>query len=313
MRLSIVTTIALAPIWMGGPTHADDLLGRSAYDAFRDCDHCPELVLIPPGVFQMGVDADEVGVNRSETPRHEVTIDYTFAVGRYEVTRGEFARYVQATERQPGPCLGITVQGIHWEAEVDWRSPGFVQTDRDPVVCVSWDDAVGYMEWLSQETGFTYRLLSEAEWEYIAHAFALPENPCSHANIADRTYAEFAPDWPVHGCRDGHTFTAPVGSYVGNAIGVFDVLGNAWEWVADCWHDDYHGAPVDGSVWTSGDTWQHAGHCPKKVLRGGSWFSYPRITSATYRDWDLKHYRVSNYGFRVARGVSMEIALAGKD
>ena len=138
---------AITVLSAGAQTRADDdLLNRPAYDAFRDCDHCPELVLIPPGSFQMGAAATDDGAYRRETPRHEVTIDYTFAAGRYEVTRGEFARYAAATGRQPGPCLGVTAQGVHWAAEVSWRAPGFPQTDRDPVVCVSWDDTLGYVD-----------------------------------------------------------------------------------------------------------------------------------------------------------------------
>lgn len=294
-------------------TAADEDLGPAgpaAFSAFRDCEHCPEMVVIPPGQFEMGAPDDAPGIYPRETPRHRVRIASPFAVGRYEVTRAEFAGFVAATGLRPGRCLGVTPDGIHWNPEVDWRDPGFAQTDQDPVVCVNWQDSQAYTEWLSAETGYGYRLLSEAEWEYVARAFTVPADPCVHGNIADRSYTAFDPDWPVHDCRDGHVFTAPVGSFAANAVGVHDMLGNVWEWVADCWHDDYRGAPADGRAWTGGDSWMHAGDCPKKVMRGASWFSFPRILRLTYRDWDLSHYRVSNYGFRVARDLGLNLATA---
>ena len=151
-----------------------------------------------------------------------------------------------------------------------WKNPGFghEQDETEPVVCVSWDDAQAYVRWLSEETGEAYRLLSEAEWEYVARAGTTTARywgeseagQCRYANGAD---AGTGFEWAVS-CHDGHARTAPVGRYEANAFGLYDVLGNVLEWTADCWNESYAGAPSNGGAWESGE-------CTRRVLRGGSW------------------------------------------
>jgi formylglycine-generating enzyme required for sulfatase activity len=269
---------------------------------FRDCEDCPEMVVIPPGRFRMG---DLNGGGRSdEKPVHDVRIKYNFAVGKYEVTRGEYAIFVKATGRGAGDgCYYHT--GEEWKkgGSKSWRDPGYDQTDRDPVACINWDDAKAYVSWLSRRQGQRYRLLSEAEWEYVARAgsgskysFGNDKGAlCGHGNGADGS-TSFS--WRNGACDDGYSEqTAPVGSFKANNFGLHDIHGNVWEWVADCWHGSYQGAPTNGSAWTSG------GNCSRRVLRGGSWLSYPWYLRVADRSWGGTGGRVSVNGFRVARTV----------
>jgi formylglycine-generating enzyme required for sulfatase activity len=171
-----------------------------------------------------------------------------------------------------------------------------------PVACVSWDDAAAYAAWLSAKSGYVYRLPSSAEWEYGARAGSDAELPwgetaaaaCAEANVADYSAAERFPGWNVFPCTDNFVYTAPVGSFKANAFGLHDLLGNVFEWVQDCWHDDYSDAPADGSARVE------AG-CSERELRGGSWFSIPRYVNATYRNRFEHGYRSSSIGFRVVR------------
>ena len=167
---------------------------------------------------------------------------------------------------------------------------------------MSWDDAKTYLRWIGRKAGVTYRLLSDAEWEYMARAGGASKYPfgdaenslCVYGNGADRSTGF---DWRNKFCGDGYgERTAPVGSYRPNAFGVFDTLGNVWEWTEDCWHDGYSGAPVDGSAWLRGD-------CRKRVLRGGSWRSGPRIVRSAYRVRYSADDRNYSFGFRVARAL----------
>ena len=275
--------------------------GRQPGDTFKDCADCPEMVVIPPGRFRMGdLSGDAYDILK---PVHAVTIGYKLAVGTYEVTRGEFAAFVNDTGYgASGGCWYYT--GSDWEesASTSWRSPGFGQSDRDPVVCVSWDDAKAYLRWISRKTEVTYRLLSEAEWEYMARAGSTSKYPfgnsennlCDHGNGADRSSGFY---WRNTICSDGYgERTAPAGSYRPNAFGVFDTLGNVWEWTEDCWHDSYHGAPSDGRAWTTG------GDCGKRAKRGGGWTDESEVLRPAVRSgWSSTDYRNWSYGFRVAR------------
>ena len=236
-------------------------------ETFRDCLTCPELVVVPAGTYLMGSPSYETGREEDEGPVHQVTIGQAFAVGKYEVTVGEYRRFVETTgyEGESG-CYVLTEGKWKKESERTWRNPGYRQSERDPVVCVSWRDAHAYAEWLSRQTGKTYRLLSEAEWEYVARAGTTTARywgeretgQCRYVNGAD-SRTDF--DWRI-GCDDGYARTAPVGSYQQNGFGLYDVLGNAWEWVQDCGNESYAGAPSDGRAWERGD-------CGRRVLRGG--------------------------------------------
>ena len=187
-------------------------------------------------------------------PRRRVTIANPFAVGKYEVTRREFGAFMRATGRSMyGGCAywDIGERKAKRDDARSWRSPGFEQTDLDPVVCVNWDDAKAYVNWLSEKTGKGYRLPSEAEWEYAARGGIRTSRywgddvsaQCAHANGADGTLKAHYSNWRwvVASCRDGFVHTAPVGSFRANGFGLHDMHGNVWEWVVDCWNVNYKG------------------------------------------------------------------------
>jgi formylglycine-generating enzyme required for sulfatase activity len=235
------------------------------------------MVVVPAGKFEMGaVDGEqakfEVPPNLAgyEQPRHEVTIAKPFALAKFEVTRGEFAAFVKATNFHIAPgCVapGEAVLGRR-NAELNWQNPGFPQTDRDPVVCVNGPDISAYLEWLRKTTGKPYRLPSEAEFEYAARAGtttpfywgADADKVCEYENIGDQSAAEGfkQANFAAMPCRDGFVQTAPVGSFKPNPFGLFDMLGNVWEITADCWAGSYADAPADGSPRKSGDCGMHA-------------------------------------------------------
>ncbi len=218
-------------------------------DTFRDCNECPEMVVVPSGSFLMGSPEDEEGRYDNEGPQHRVTIAEPFAIGVYEVTFDEWDACVAA-----GGCNGYRPDDDGWGR------------GRRPVINVSWDDAQAYVDWLSDRTGEEYRLPSEAEWEYAARA-----GTTTRYWPGDEITAEYA----NFGRNVGRTIE--VGSLGRpNAFGLHDVHGNVWEWVEDCWNDSYAGAPANGTAWTSGD-------CGRRVLRGGSWDDYPRSLRSAYR------------------------------
>jgi sulfatase modifying factor 1 len=208
--------------------------------SFRDCPKvCPEMVVAPLGRFMMGAPAGEEErenlpneVRGHSIPQHSVTIRYTFAIGKFDVTRDEYAQFVAETHRpDPYSCTAVKTSGAGFMAtNANWRSPGFPQTGRDPVVCVNWDDAQAYVTWLSKRTGRVYRLPTEAEWEYAARAGTTtaryggdsPAELCRYTNIGDLDYSEQHPDDGDTNLasRDGYAFTTPVGSFPPNRIGL---------------------------------------------------------------------------------------------
>ena len=268
----------------------------------RDCADCPELIVVPSGAFSMGSTQGQL----DEQPLHEVRLSM-FALGRYEVTRSEYQAFVMATGYTNDGCNVVRDDGsLKRDARASWRAPGFQQEDRHPVVCVSWEDGQAYTQWLSSETGEQYRLPSEAEWEYGLRASTVTRRywaagsgtQCDFANGGDRALVRHLRGWPlpVVNCTDGVAHTAQVGSYRPNAFGLHDMLGNVWEWTADCWHDGYSGAPGDGSAWTRG------GDCDRRVLRGGAWETTRSGLRSANRYWYDNHG--SNiWGFRIARDL----------
>ena len=174
------------------------------------------------------------------------------------------------------------------------------------MVCLNWADAQAYVQWLGAETGGRYRLPSEAEWEYAARGGTTTSRywgngsslQCGYANGGDASAKRVYPAWTVASCDDGVIHTASVGSYDANAFGLFDMLGNVAEWTADCWHRTYAGAPSAGSAWTRG------GNCSRRVLRGGSWDSFPRLVRSATRDWNATGARGGSTGFRVSRTLN---------
>jgi formylglycine-generating enzyme required for sulfatase activity len=252
----------------------------------RDCAKvCPEMVVVPAGRFMMGTgpaEAERMGGAADryiawEQPQHPVTIARPFALGRYPVTRGEYARFAADV----GPET----------AGEGWRAPGIPQTDRDPVVKVSWKQAQAYVAWLSRKAGHPYRLPSEAEWEYAARAGTT--TPWWWGAEADGGHAI------CDGCGtqwDGSQ-TGPVDALPPNPWGLYDTLGNALEMTQDCWHASYVGAPSVGSAWVSG------GDCSLRVSRGGAWTLDPRYARSAARSRDGEDYQGDMLGFRVARDL----------
>ena len=276
-------------------------------ERLRDCAECPEMVVLPPGTFRMGSPLYEQGRSEHEGPVREVTIAAPFAISRHEVTVSEFGRFVDETGYSAGSsCWTHRGSKAKDRKRRGWRSPGFDQSSRHPVACVSWDDAQAYTAWLSRETGEDYRLPSESEWEYAARAGTVTarhwgegqSGQCSHANGADASADSFWTQYPLKvGCNDGHGRTSPVGSYASNDWGLHDMLGNVWEWTGDCWNDSYAGAPADGSAWEHGD-------CSMRVIRGGSWGHSPAYIRVATRLGSIAGVRDNYSGFRVARTLA---------
>jgi formylglycine-generating enzyme required for sulfatase activity len=252
----------------------------------------PELVLIPTGRFQMGSPeherkkAMEAGSQASwverETPQRWVGIEQSFALGRYPVTVGEWRQFARATGWEP-------------HGEVDWRKPGFAQDDAHPVVGVSWHDAQAYVAWLGVQTGKTYRLPSEAEWEYACRAGT--KSAFSFGDTINTDLANYDGNYTYNGSargafRDG---TSKVGSYAPNPWGLYDMHGNVWEWVQDVVHDNYEGAPLDARAWEDG------GDQNRRVLRGGCWLYNPRYLRSALRNGFSAVLCNDIVGFRVAR------------
>lgn len=284
----------------------------------------PAMVAIQPGHFQMGSPQDEKDRQEAEGPQHAVTIPKPFAISRCEITVGQFRQFVQDKHYHQGKeyltaaetsnpsetgakgCFGWNAETKQLEQlpERNWKNPGFAQDDNHPVVCVSWDDAQAYVNWLSRRTGAVYRLPSEAEWEYAARAgaktarFYQDDMQCEYANGLGQEAKSIAdPNWVLGECTDAHVYTAPVASFGENQFGLFDMLGNVFEWVEDCWHENYQGAPEDGSVWNEA----HGGDCSRRVVRGGSWFDVPQFLRSAFRNRIITDAANNIQGFRIAR------------
>lgn len=283
---------------------------------FRDCASCPVMTVLPSGGFEMGSLDDEVARSDQEGPRHHVDIDRPFAVGVHAVTRREYARFVKETGRRSGPdCISLTREESRKIQGADWRHPGFAQSGRDPVVCVDWEDAQAYIVWLnsklrlahpvpSQARTGSYRLLTEAEWEYAARAGTRTryywgddaEAACRFGNTADLAAHRRYHGLKTVDCDDGYAATSPVGSFPPNGFGLYDMAGNVFQWVEDCYHPNYSGAPTDGSAWVSAD-------CEERVIRGGSLGHVPRLMRSAYRFKDPADHRSVFLGFRVAKDI----------
>ncbi len=284
-------------------------------ERFRECSDCPEMVLVPAGSFRMGSPATEADRLEDEDDRPgpggapvAVAIPAPFAMARTEVTVGEFAAFVRATGRDMGGGCFARIAGRRLTPEFSWSDPGFAQTDRHPVACVSYEDAVAYAAWLSERTGGLYRLPSEPEWEYAARAgaegrFAHGESDaelCRYANVADATAAQAFAGWVAAPCEDGATTTAPVASYQPNRFGLHDMHGNLWEWVADCQSDSLrHFLPPEQAGGARPDGLCQAG--APRIIRGGSWSDPPARARSAARLSGPPATRDRIVGFRLAR------------
>ena len=303
---------------------------QPAGDTARDCAVCPEMVTLPAGSYLMGtaegdrlIDPRTGKPATNDGPQHRVTLAEPFAIGRYEITVGEFAAFIDDTGYETvDRCMEFSKENaFRIGTDVNWGNTGFRQLPGQPVVCVSWYDAIAYTEWLSELTGEPYRLPSEAEWEYAARAGALgpyhwgddAADSCAYANVrspgADAISPRQAESDVVDGfpCDDGFAHSSPAGSYAANDFGLHDMQGNAWEWMADCNHKDYTGAPADGSAWLEDEGTE----CRFGVIRGGSFINRVERSSVTVRAGRPRSSGATNMGFRVAKGDTLDGVSAG--
>jgi formylglycine-generating enzyme required for sulfatase activity len=298
-------------------------------DVFKECADCPEMVVAPAGSFTMGSPMTEAGRESDEGPQHVVMIGRPFAAGKLPVTVDQFAAFVMDARYDAGSQCFTHDRAGHDREQADrsWRNPGFAQERSHPAVCLNWNDARAYVDWLARRTGKPYRLLTEAEWEYAARGRTAPSGPgsayprfwfgddekalCRYGNIADQKAGDsIARDRPLAPCDDGFAYTSPAGRYLPNAFGLYDMLGNAMQWTADCYHPGYDDAPADGAARTA------AGRCGDHVVRGSAWSQYgsPRASSdgaasmrypvssrAAFRNRQFNEARSDETGVRVAR------------
>jgi formylglycine-generating enzyme required for sulfatase activity len=267
----------------------------------KDCAACPEVIVLPPGQFTMGDLAPPQQVEEWkgerpydrgwELPAHAVAISKPIAMGRFEVTKAEYAAFVSATHRAQEPGCWTRQKG-EWalRPEKSWHDPDFAQGDRDPVVCVNRADVDDYLAWLSQTTGARYRLPTEAEWEYAARAGTTTDYAWGNELGQGRANCRnCGSPWDGKG-------TAPVGSFAPNAWGLHDMNGNVWEPLQDCFHIGYGGAPSDGSSWNDAA-------CAVRVLRGSSWYDLGAGMRSAFRGRGNPLNRICDLGFRVVREV----------
>jgi formylglycine-generating enzyme required for sulfatase activity len=240
-----------------------------------DAPWCPELVVIPAGSFVMGSPEDEAERTNDEGPQHRVTFASPFALGKYPVTFEEYDHFCVETEREQPPDQG-------WGRE------------RRPVINVSWDDAKAYCAWLGEQTGRAYRFPSEAEWEYACRAGTT--TPFWTGETIGTEQANYDGNYTYGSSRKGEyrEQTTPVDAFAANPWGLHDMHGNVWEWCEDRWHDNYGGAPSDGSAWLEGKS-------SGRVVRGGSWYFYPWLLRSASRVWNVPDDRYGDLGFRVSR------------
>jgi formylglycine-generating enzyme required for sulfatase activity len=284
------------------------LSGYERHASFKDCEDCPDMVALPAGEFMMGSPATENGHQAVEGLPRLVVIPKGIAIGRFEVTVDQFSVFIAETGMTSAGnrCRAIVeFDHVVWgPAEASFRQPGFEAMGSQPVVCVSWYDAHAYAAWLQRRTGRPYRLPTEAEWEYAARAgtktrygFGDDETElCAYARFAD-----LASRFGWHdACRSDTVIYGPlpVGSLKPNAWGIFDMHGNAWEWVADCWTSDASEIPTDGSAV------RRPGGCEVGVVRGGSFAAGSRRVRSAIRASMVTALHNYNNGFRVALSLS---------
>jgi formylglycine-generating enzyme required for sulfatase activity/uncharacterized caspase-like protein len=266
------------------PLTAAQERGLKPKDAFRECDKCPEMLMAPAGAFTMGAAPDEPEASSDEVPQHRVVFGHAFAVGRFSVTFDEWDACVA-----DGGCNRYRPDDKGWGR------------GRQPVINVSWNDAKSFAAWLSRKTGNAYRLLSEAEREYVTRAGTTTPFwwgaaiSTEHANYDGSRYYNDGPRGEIR------KRTLPVDAFEPNPWGLYQVHGNVYEWTEDCLHRSYNGAPSDGSPWTTGD-------CSRRIGRGGSWYNSPSDLRAAHRDESPSNNRSNSVGFRVARTLLTPVA-----
>ncbi|WP_298503805.1 formylglycine-generating enzyme family protein [uncultured Maribacter sp.] len=284
---------------------------------FRDCDQCPEMVVIPSGSVYVGSYEEEIGRKKGERKRVLATIANSFALAKTEVTLGQYRVFMEETKYKSNqafykgePLVGCNYfdgKSYGYVAEHNWKNPGYPQRETDPVVCVSWSDADAYAQWLSKKTGRMYRVPSAVEFEYASRAGSSspwywgtdPTEACDYANVGDRAFAKKFPTRASFSCTDGYVFTTRVGRFKPNKFGLYDMVGNAWEWTSDCFQKDLTNAPIDGSAWLENDNKE----CGARTPKGGSWISGIAWSRAAVRSRDGADYKSFMLGFRVAAEI----------
>ena len=244
---------------------------------FRDCPTCPIMIEIPAGSFLMGQDKGASSwEGSSELPQHKVTIAYNFAIGIYPVTQAEW-------------------QAVMGSNPSYFQGPNYPNSATRPVETVSWNDIQTFITQLNTKTKKTYRLPSEAEWEYVARAET--QTPYFFSSRTTKPSG----DWTLLDSYAWYNYnpntngkTHPVGQLLPNKFKVYDIYGNVWQWVQDCYHYNYRGAPSNGSAWTTSG-------CSARVLRGGSWLFIPIRARSAFRFYYTPALRNNNFGFRLAR------------
>ncbi len=287
-------------------------LGNLITDKLSDGSEGPSLVVLPQGSNFIGSDEKEFGRKNDEGPQTLVTIKEDIAIGITEITVADFRKFVDASqyqtqaEKEPNRgCRTYQPSGWDWTPGTSWKNPGYEQEDNHPVVCVSWSDAMAYVKWLSKETGENYQLPSEAIWEYASRAGTITprfwsddDKACNYSNVSDFSRAS------MHGleissknifpCEDGYTYSSQVATYEPNQYGLYDTIGNVWEWTYDCWNSSYTNVDSNGGP-------RLDGNCNNRVYRGGAWGNLPTLVRAAKRLTDPSHYRYYNLGFRISR------------
>ncbi|WP_341915893.1 formylglycine-generating enzyme family protein [Ferrovibrio terrae] len=263
----------------------------AAPTGFRDCPDCPLMVAMPAGVFDRGSPKSEQPRRTNENPVITVRIFKPYAIGAFEITRADWAIYAKDT----GYAAATTCVLHHgsqqaYPAGDAWRNPGIQQTEQDPVVCVSWQEARAYADWLSKRTGQVYRLPTESEWEYAARAGT--KSPYGWGDALGTNRAN------CRGCgsRWDNVSTAPVGSFPPNRAGLHDMAGNVWEMVEDCYLENLYTAPVYGNA-------ARVTGCQNATLRGGSWDVEPLFVRSAARAAIPMTARMSYVGFRLVREI----------
>jgi formylglycine-generating enzyme required for sulfatase activity len=279
----LATLEELQDLRLARPLSRNEMLALRPLDQFKECERCPEMIVVPAGRFLMGAEDGEAASAADEAPQHEVSFAKPFAIGRFTVTMGEWDACVAA-----GGCS-------YRPADQGWGR------GRQPAINILWDDAKDYVAWLSRSTNRPYRLPSEAEREYVARAgtttaywwgdsFVPAQANCAPAD-GELIPASIGDVQPAAGTG---TRPLPVRSFAANPWGLYQVHGNVYDWVEDCWNDSYNGAPSDGSAWTSGN-------CNRHVLRGGAFSRTPQTARSAARLWFASPNRMIYMSVRVAR------------
>jgi formylglycine-generating enzyme required for sulfatase activity len=274
-----VTDGAIADIRLPRPLSRNEEAAIRPMDRFRECIHCPEMVVVPAGNFTMGASATESGSTPDERPQHQVTFAHPFAVGRSPVTIDEWNTCVSAGGCRYSPPERKAAVGTQ------------------PVTNILWDDAKEYVYWLSRTTGRRYRLLSEAEREYVTRAGTTTAFWWGDSPILPQAHDEAESRVLVAGAESGGAGTVPMPSLVANPWELYEVHGGVYDWVEDCWIDNYDDAPSDGSAWIEGN-------CSRRILRGGAFSRSVQTRRSAARIWSGPPNRLSYMGVRIARTLA---------